>query len=293
MLSKILFDPSLIIESIGTIGLLFIALIWIFKPVEKDRWMYGNKPFKMVLLISAFVCCFALSLCLLGELFESDNIVHWSNKEIILEHWWAVISQFTDPGNLPSANGKGRIIAFISAVSGIVCLSGLLVSSVVNYLSRRSQKWKQGMIDYNRCFKDYVVIIGCNEQTANIVKLSLKRKDVKYVLIQTRQDVEKMRMKLDLGLNREEENKLVFYYAERTSQEDIETLRLEKAVEVYILGEDMDTDNEKDHDAYNIDCLELISTYMSNKKIKELRKNKYQLEGKLKCHVNFENQSTF
>lgn len=294
MLSKILFDPSLIIESIGTIGLFFFAYKWISKPVEKDRWMYGNKPFKMVLLISAFVCCFALFLCLIGELFESDNIVHWSNKgTTVVEHWWAVISQFTDPGNLPSAYEKGRIIAFISAVSGIVCLSGLLVSSIVNYLSRRSLKWRQGMIHYNRCFKDYVVIIGCNEQTANIVKLSLKRKDVKYVLIQTRQDVEKMRMRLDLDLDKSEENRLVFYFAERTSREDIEALHLEKAKEIYILGEDVHVDNEEDHDAYNIDCLELISKYMGDKQTKDLREKKHQLKGKLKCHVNFENQSTF
>ena len=284
MLSNIDLDWSLIIESLGTIGLIFIALIWIFKPVEKDRWMYGNKPHKMVVAISLFVCFFALHLCLWGELVESDNIVHWRDKgNNVVEHWWAVISQFTDPGNLPAASDEGRFIAFISAVSGIVCLSGLLVSSIVNYLSRRSLKWRQGMIHYNRCFKDYVVIIGCNEQTANIVKLSLKRKDVKYVLIQTRQDVEKMRMRLDLDLDKSEEDKLVFYFAERTSREDIEALHLEKAKEIYILGEDVHADNEEDHDVFNISCLENISEYFKHVIIKD----------KKKVHVSLEYQSTF
>lgn len=287
MLSNIDLDWSWIIESFGIIGLLFFAYIWIFKPVEKDRWMYGNKPLVMVAIISAFVCCFALSLCLVGEFFNSDKIVHWRDddgpeKEAI-EHWWAVISQFTDPGNLPSAYGKGRVIAFISAVSGIACLSGLLVSSIVNYLSRRSLKWKQGMIHYNRCFKDYVVIIGCNEQTANIVKLSLKRKDVKYILIQTRQDVEKMRMRLDLDLDKNEEDRLVFYFAERTSREDIEALHLEKAKEIYILGEDVHADNEEDHDVFNISCLENISEYFKHVILKD----------KKKVHVSLEYQSTF
>ena len=89
------------------------------------------------------------------------------------------------------------------------------------------------------------------------------------MLIQTRQDVEKMRMKLDLNLDRNEEEKLVFYFAERTSQEDIEDLHLEKAKEIFILGEDISADNEKDHDAYNINCLELISSYMANDHIKD------------------------
>ena len=139
------------------------------------------------------------------------------------------------------------------------------------------------MIHYNRCFKDYVVIIGCNEQTANIVKLSLKRKDVKYVLIQTRQDVEKMRMRLDLDLDKSEEDKLVFYFAERTSREDIEALHLEKAKEIYILGEDVHADNEEDHDVFNISCLENISEYFKHVILKD----------KKKVHVSLEYQSTF
>lgn len=66
---------------------------------------------------------------------------------------------------------------------------------------------EKGLLRYNYKFDNYVVIIGCDEQTANIVKLSLKRQDVDYVLIQTRQDVEAMRMKLDLSLDREEEKR--------------------------------------------------------------------------------------
>lgn len=302
MLSDILSSPlPSSIEIIGTIGLLCIVLFWVFKPVEKDRLMYGNKPIWMISLILAFVCCFASCLCFIGDLcvgvhfVGESQIVDWgsqtANSESTginknkIEPWWAVISQFADPGNLPSAFGKGRIIAFVSAVSGVVCLSGLLVSSIVNYLSRRSQKWRQGMIRYNRCFKDYVVIIGCNEQTANIVKLSAKRKGVKYVLIQTRQDVEKVRKRLDLDLDKKEEDKLVFYFAERTSREDIEALRLENAKEIYILGEDVYAGNEEDHDVFNISCLENISEYLKHAKTKGT--------DKMKVHVSLEYQSTF
>ena len=184
----------LIFEILGAFGFLLIAFYWFSRPVEKDRLMYGNKPFMLIVFMSVFIICFVLTLCLFGELFDSNNIVHWSNDgTTVVEHWWAIISQFADPGNLPSSSGNGRIIAFISAVSGVVCLSGLLVSSIVSYQTRRSQDWKQGMIHYNRNFNNYIVIIGCNEQTANIIKFSLKRKDVEYILIQTRQDVEKMR----------------------------------------------------------------------------------------------------
>ena len=72
--------------------------------------------------------------------------------------------------------------------------------------------------------------------------------------------------------------KIVFDYAERTSIEDIESLHLEKAKEIYILGEDATAENEEDHDAYNIDCLENISKYMSKDDVKIYRKEKLNNE---------------
>lgn len=66
------------------------------------------------------------------------------------------------------------------------------------------------MIHYNRNFNNYIVIIGYNEQTANIIKFSLKRKDVEYILIQTRQDVEKIRKRLDLDLDKRKKINLSF-----------------------------------------------------------------------------------
>lgn len=207
-------------------------------------------------------------------------------------NFFAIISQFADPGNIPSAHGKERKYALVLALLGIFCLSGLVMSSFVTLLTKKSDKWKQGLIHYNRFFGRYVVIIGVNEQTATIAKQSLARRGVKYVLIQTRQNVESAREKLDLGLDKKEERKIVFYYAERTSKEDIVALHLNKAIEVYVLGEDINYENEEDHDAYNINCLELISSYVKTVNENLLKKGK-SLPRRLTCHVNFEYQSTF
>ncbi len=142
---------------------------------------------------------------------------------------------------------------------------------------------------YNRLFfKDYIVIIGVNEQTATIAKKSLRRPDVKYVLIQTRNEVAKERFKLELKLNRLDEEKVVFYFGDRVIYEDIKDLGLERAKEVYILGEDMSDKAEQDHDSYNMKCLELISHYCEN-----MPKKKSWAGKKLRCHVNFEYQSTY
>lgn len=287
------------------------------KPVERDHRLFGHNGlgmfrFAFVLAVAAPLLVWGLT-CGVSDLenkllgnYDADvkhvkGVIKGNEIEITFDDesathhpFWAILSQYTDPGNLPAAqDGWGAAIALLCAMLGIICLSGFAVSSFVSFINRVTERWKKGLLRYNYKFENYVVIIGCNEQTANIVKLSLKRQDVDYVLIQTRQDVEAMRMKLDLSLDREEEKKVVFYYAERTSREDIEELHLKKAKEIYILGEGAKSPNEEDHDAYNIDCLENISEYMSKEEVKAYRKRVFNNEDRIRCHVNLEYQGTF
>lgn len=147
---------------------------------------------------------------------------------------WAILTQYMDPGNLNNSDGVGSIVAFVIATSGIVCLTGLLVSAIVNIVSQRTERWKKGLIQYNENFENYIVIIGINEQVPSIIRRTFENNIADYVLIQTRKDVEKARMALELKLEDIYEDKVIFYAGERTSIEDIEKLNLKKAIEVYI-----------------------------------------------------------
>ena len=208
--------------------------------------------------------------------------------------FWYIICQYLDPGNVAYSNDIGSFIALLSATVGIVCLSGFLLSAIVNVISQTRQMWQKGLINYYgvKEFKDYVVIIGINEQTASIARRALESDDNRYVLIQTRQDVEKARPELESKIDDDKQDRIVYYAGDRTSYEDIEKLRLENAREVYILGESAGSSDkesyqeqsEKEHDAYNISCLEHISTYMKDikeKSLKEARKKFEKAEKKL------------
>lgn len=326
------------LELFGFLTFVCCATYYLIKPIERNRILYGKSSLAMFTCIFVIVTCTILSISGINHALshfgengwnaEPTNLVDWDtqlvkeNDKVMLSkendnfyiykgeenskessydeinNIWAILSQFSDPGNLPSARGGSRPFALFLALLGILCLSGLLLSSLVSFLSKRRENWQKGMIHYrphrflkwNLGLHRFVVIIGVNDQTVAIARQALARKDVDYVLIQTRQDVEKMRMRLDLGLTYEEENHIVFYYAERTSWEDIKLLHIEKAKEVYILGEDITYTNEEDHDAFNIECLSLISNYMEDEKI---RKDRSKGEGRLKCNVAFEYQSTF
>lgn len=267
-----------------------------FNPVERDRFLFARKGWGLLVYSSKFTGVSLFVLVIVAFFLYLAGISLISREQSSGGPILDVISQFADPGNIPSAEGLwGKSFAVICALFGIICLSGLVVSSLVSFITNVSERWKNGMLRYNKFFSNYVVIIGVNEQTANIVRLSLKRtingEKVKYVLVQTRQNVERVRHKLELKLNESEEEKIVFYSGERTSKEDIEYLRLEDALEIYILGEDMQQENEEDHDTYNINCLDLISEYLK-KKDKEKEKKK-DISDRVKCHVDFEYQSTY
>ena len=277
------------------------SLYWNWDPVGRDRSLFAHSGWGMTIYTLSTIILVVIVLISVTNILgantvfvpKADEILRpdYQGKFGIVKRSWDVISQFTDPGNIHSStNFQGNVIALVSALAGILCLSGLAVSALVSIIARRTQLWKSGQIHYTYGFNNYVVIIGVNEQTANIVRRSLNRKingkKVKYVLIQTRQNVERVRHELELKLNVDEERKIVFYSGERTSQEDIEYLRLEKALEIYVLGEDMRQENEEDHDTYNINCLNLISEYMKDNNIL-IQSNK------VKCHVEFEYQSTY
>lgn len=292
----------------GATAISFIFLMWKFiHPINRDRWLYAERGINMLfysalwLVLCIGVIYFAVQVVSRFDSEVPNNLVRNPDAPNQLEYAskpegfaliWSILCQFMDPGNLPLASGNvSRVLALICAFAGVICLSGLLVSSFVSRITRKAQQWRDGEIYYNnRFFRKYVVVIGTNEQAATIIKDALKRGDVKYVLVQTRKEVKDARQQLWLKLNESEEKKVVFFSGERTSYEDIKRLRLEKAVEVFILGEEMAYENEQDHDSFNINCLELISKYMKGRPKGIGADNSLT---RLRCHVALEYQSTY
>lgn len=215
------------------------------------------------------------------------NIVNEASEEPSL--FWSVYYHYIDPGNqhiAPTENG--RRWAAVIAILGYLLLNGLLVAVLIGWFDRRRENWENGMVRYDSFFKrkGHYVIIGGNDMVIGIVKHLFDKKDkdkvssYTYIIVQTTRDVESFRRKLFSELTAEEQEYVVFYYGNRTSKTDIEDIKLDKAKEIYVVGESI-ADDGQNHDAYNMDCLRLITDKLSNAGEK---KNVY---------VIFENQITF
>lgn len=209
---------------------------------------------------------------------------------------WTVYYQFIDPGNQHmTATKNGRAWAAIIAILGVFLLNGLLVSTIIGYVDSRKERWLRGEIYYKWLLKliPHYVIVGGNDMVASIVGQLLKKTDSlfpifrPYILIQTSRDVEGFRRELFSTLTEKQQRRVIIYYGNRNSREDIKKLSLFMTKEVYILGEETRTDDiESYHDTMNMECLELVCEYMGNIP-SFIKKNK------LKCRVMFEYQTTF
>ena len=225
----------------------------------------------------------------------SDSIIIQKNKlpkTIISKQedpsiFWTVYYHFIDPGNQHMTTSQsGRGWSALIAILGVFLLNGLLVSSIIGWIDSRKEKWLKGEVKYP-CFlrrKKHYVIIGGNDVVTGIVKQLISKN--KYILIQTSRDVESFRRELFSNLTEEQQKLIIIYYGNRTSKEDVEKLYTEKAEEVYIIGEDIRTDDiESYHDTINMKCLRMISDNIQN--VERYNNNP------LVCRVMFEYQTSF
>ncbi len=208
--------------------------------------------------------------------------------------FWSVYYHYIDPGNQHIATTEsGRKWAAVIAILGYFLLNGLLVAVLIGWFDRRRESWEKGMVKYNPFFKrkEHYVIIGGNDMVIGIVKHLFDKKDkdkdkvssYTYIIVQTTRDVESFRRKLFSELTEEQQEYVVFYYGNRTSKTDIKDLYLNTAKEIYVVGESI-ADDGQNHDAFNMDCLRLITENLQIPPDKNKKKDVY---------VIFENQITF
>ena len=185
-------------------------------------------------------------------------------------------------------NPHARIPVFVISVLGVFCFNGLLVTAFINWVDRRRESWLKGKIRYNYKvknidyrFRNYVVIIGAHDMVYSIIKQLFSETNApSYLLIQTSRDVETFRHELELSVASAYLNRIIIYSGSSTSIHDINSLRLDRAREVYILGENVSSDNvDSFHDSTNLRCLQLIANVSKRKE--------------LVCRVMFEHQTTF
>lgn len=273
---------------------LYALYLWLCNKPKFD-WHLINGAFmrKVLVLVLLTPFIFALiSLCC-GQI--GKGLVTGETAELTNPLWGAYY-HFIDPGNQHIAEGNTTWLATIIAICGVFLLNGVLISSIVGWIDKRKERYLQGLEPYQRFLKrkEHYVIIGGSDIVEGIVaqifETPQKNGEMPYILIQTSNNVEDFRHKLFSGLDVEQQKHIIIRYGNRNVEQDIEKLYLNKALEVYVIGEETRTDDmESYHDTMNMKCLDLI--YKNVKDNTSFVKN--DKDNRLVCHFMFEYQTTF
>lgn len=151
----------------------------------------------------------------------------------------SVVYYFFDPGNLSNeVNGaiSSQLTSLIISSIGMVLLGGLLISTISNIIERRVQHITEGSVTYKSLTNHYV-IIGAGEITSSLIDKLLNEPGGHKILVLTEKDVPPLRAQIHSHGKRHQQ-KVIFYQGNIESKSQIERLNLNKAYEVFIVGED-------------------------------------------------------
>ena len=200
--------------------------------------------------------------------------------------FWTIYYHFIDPGNQHMTTSEsGRRVSALTALLGYFLLNGLLISMLINWFDRRREQWLNGEVRYKQFLrkKKHYVIIGSSDIVKGIVKQLFEENNNPYILILTSQPIDGFRRELFSGLTPQQQQHIILYYGYSTSLKDIDELHIEKAEEVYIIGEETRPDDlDSHHDTNNMECLKLVSQVL-----------KRNATTPIVCRVMFEYQTTF
>lgn len=279
---------------------IFQTIKKIFSPIYFDRMIAkGNlKQFLIVILL------LPIAIFGLGLLFKFILYSIWGTYEplsIVKDGlFWDTYENYINPNSHSDLSFSRRLYMLIAGITGVFLLNGILVSAIVSWVEKRSERWKMGELRYDKkrwfpksfALNNFVVVIGGNEMVPELVRQILCDGNTSYVLVMTNRDVSSLRKKITSVLGSDEE-KVILYNGERTLKDDLTHLQIERANCVYIIGEQLDIEQSgSHHDVKNMECVKLMSDILSNNEDYTTLITK-ENRGKLLCRVMFEYQSSF
>lgn len=267
-------------------------------PIYFDR-MIAKGNIKQFLLI---VLLLPLVFIVIGLLLKWLLSVVWGTSEplsIVKEGlFWDTYENYINPNSHPDTSFSRRLYLLVSGIIGVFLLNGILVSAIVSWVEKRSERWKSGELRYNRkrwfqnsfALNNFVIVIGGNEIVPELVHQLVADKSL-YVLIMTNRDVASLRKRIVSVIGGDEE-RVVIYHGERTFIDDLSHLQIERANSIYVIGEQLDIEQSgSHHDVKNMECVKLMAKILHEKV--EMSKETLPPFSPILCRVMFEYQSSF
>ena len=156
--------------------------------------------------------------------------------------FWTMLFFFYD-GGLEGTAPSNRWFVYLVNIIGSILMGGLLIATLTNYLQSSREKAEKGLLRYR--LSDHIVFIGCHRSMIPLVESAIRNGNRAVVLSEL--TPEEMRGQYLSALSdKSDSSSIVLYYGSRSSGEELESLCLETAKEVFVFPDisSMDADSE-------------------------------------------------
>jgi len=192
------------------------------------------------------LCAVGICLLALGFIVIIDLIVGlFTCSPISLGR---IIELMMDPGAFSASEKPSTVFQFIIALIGAVVFTALLITTISNMFSNQAEAYRNGETDVD--LQNHTLILGTNRMFYNSLEFLLGQQGRKVVL--TSQKAKEVRAKITSYIGSDRADEFIILTGDRRFVKNLERASYADAKQVYILGED----NETDHDAANISCLQ-------------------------------------
>lgn len=261
------------------VGIAFIAVFIYYIYIQLPHFNFARKfdrsfstkaKFQAIWLLGAIILTYIITLIgavILGrhsDLFDSSSIYKGSS---VFEYSFALM---IDPGQIDHLNNNfAHIVILFLALLGVITITGFTISTITNMVQRRVNQYLNGEIRYDN-FKDHYVIIGFGEIALAIIDQICKNEKYEKspipIIVMSNNDSKEIRQTINTVIDRKNEKYIYVFRGRKDSGEDLDSLLIENAKEVFLLGEK----EEYNRDATNMESLRKIAG--SYKRLGKMRK---------------------
>ena len=234
-----------------------------------DRTLSQDTFRQILILVGALVVAFFLSfilLFLLGGNWQDYCIEKKISKWIFPFYLLIDGNAFSDFYSNGKESSGAIFTACLIYIAGVVIFTGMLIAVISNIVERRVEDYKAGHIYYLK--SGHYIIMGYDEMVPSFIHHIFSKDKMAKILILSSKNATSIKEELSRYFNKELMKRIVANYGDRTSVEIFKDIHLESAEQIFIVGKH----SNSVHDAINVECVDCIHSYLSNKSIKEYPK---------------------
>ena len=231
-----------------------------------DRALSQNLTRQLVILLIVLAVALGLS-----YLFLSWSNAEWESfcKAKDLNKWLLPLYLLIDSNALNTLYIEGGVhgwMLFASSVTfliGAFIFNGVIIGVITNSIDRRVMNHQEGHIYY--LTSGHYIVMGFDDMVTSFILHVFNTDPKAYVLLLTSAETTAIREKLAKSFSEQQMRHIIINYGHRISTETFADIHLEKAQEVFVVG----NHQKPAHDAINVECVDSICRYLGNPDIKD------------------------